>query len=178
MAKIDKLLGRAKAHLDDGEQVLAAVQGTYETMIMGKESVRTGILLATPTRVVFFAKKLGGYDLESFPYRQISSFEQSKSMMGHVVTFFASGNKVAMKWIADVAAMSKFVEAVRGNLHGQRQELIPGTDTSQPSAPQSESAQAPDQIMEQIRQLGELHQTGVISDDEFSAKKAELLARL
>src|SRR3954452_1224314 len=105
MAKIEKLLEQAKDHLDSGEQVLAAIQGTYETKLMGADATRTGILLATQTRVVFYAKKLGGYDLESFAYGNISSFEQSKGMMGHSVSFFASGNKVAMKWIADKAGM-------------------------------------------------------------------------
>ena len=47
MAKIEKLLEQAKGHLDAGEQVLAAIQGTYETKIMRSDSVRTGILLAT-----------------------------------------------------------------------------------------------------------------------------------
>ena len=59
--------------------MLAAVQGTYETKMMGSDTVRTGILLATPNRLVFYAKKLGGYDLESFGYDKVSSFEQSKS---------------------------------------------------------------------------------------------------
>lgn len=54
-------------------------------------------MLATDQRVVFYAKKLGGYDLESFSYGNISSFEQSKTMMGYQVSFFASGNKVRLK---------------------------------------------------------------------------------
>ena len=48
---------------------------------------------------MFYAKKLGGYEFESFPYDKISSFEQGKSMMGHNFAFFASGNKVTLKWI-------------------------------------------------------------------------------
>jgi hypothetical protein len=90
------------------DQVYAAIQGTYETKIMGSDTVRAGILMATPTRLIFYGKKLGGYDLESFAYRNISSFEQSKGMMGHTISFFASGNKVAMKWVSDAAAMQSF----------------------------------------------------------------------
>ena len=33
-------------------------------------------------------------------------------------------------------------------------------------------------VAEQLRKLGELHDQGVISDDEFERKKAELLARM
>ncbi|MEN8673030.1 hypothetical protein [Nocardioides sp.] len=57
MATIDKLLEQAKAHLNPGEQVASAVHGTYETKILGSDSVRTGILMATDTRIVFYAKK-------------------------------------------------------------------------------------------------------------------------
>ena len=182
MAKIDKLLEPARGHLDPGEQVLAAIQGTYETKIMGSDSVRAGILLATQTRIVFYAKKLGGYDLESFAYGNISSFEQSKGMMGHSVSFFASGNKVHMKWISDQAAMQVFVSTVKANLHGAPQATIPGTNVAQPPASANgataPTASAEGDIMGKIRQLGELHQAGILSDEEFSTKKAELLARL
>lgn len=36
----------------------------------------------------------------------------------------------------------------------------------------------PADIAERIRHLGELHSSGLVTDDEFSAKKAELLAEL
>jgi len=37
--------------------------------------------------------------------------------------------------------------------------------------------QQPD-VMDQLRKLAELREAGVVSEDEFLAKKAELLARL
>ncbi|MFJ8659146.1 DUF4429 domain-containing protein [Streptomyces sp. NPDC093795] len=37
---------------------------------------------------------------------------------------------------------------------------------------------APGAVAERIRHLGELHQAGLVTDEEFSAKKAELLAEL
>jgi len=88
-------------HLDADEEILASVMGAYETEIMGNDSVRNGVFLATNRRLVFFAKKLTGFDFESFPYDKISSLEAGKNLMGKKVTFFASGNKAAMKWIND-----------------------------------------------------------------------------
>ena len=76
MGKADKLLEQAKPHLEPDEVVRAAVMGAYEAKVMGSDSVRNGVLIATDRRVVFYAKKLGGFDLESFPYRNISSFQQ------------------------------------------------------------------------------------------------------
>jgi uncharacterized membrane protein YeaQ/YmgE (transglycosylase-associated protein family) len=43
---------------------------------------------------------------------------------------------------------------------------------------QTAQAHTHDEVMEQIRKLGELRDEGILSDEEFQAKKAELLARL
>jgi hypothetical protein len=40
------------------------------------------------------------------------------------------------------------------------------------------SRRDPADIAERIRHLGELHQAGLVTDEEFSSKKAELLAEL
>src|SRR5690625_4415112 len=110
--KLKKLMQQSKEHLDPDEEILHSVLGVYETKILGSESVRSGAFLATNKRLVFYAKKLTGYDLESFPYDKISSFEASKGMMGHSISFFASGNKVKMKWITD-GDVKGFLEHLR-----------------------------------------------------------------
>jgi hypothetical protein len=57
------------------------------------------------------------------------------------------------------------------------QATIPGTYVAQP--PTTETAlTAEDDIMDKIRRLGELHQAGIVTDEEFTTKKAELLGRL
>lgn len=49
-----------------------------------------------------------------------------------------------------------------------------GTVPAVPAAPRRDPAD----IAERMRHLGELHQAGLVTDEEFSAKKAELLAEL
>ncbi|MCD2263254.1 SHOCT domain-containing protein [Dietzia aurantiaca] len=44
-------------------------------------------------------------------------------------------------------------------------------------APGALAYQSPD-AMDQLRKLGELHEAGILTDDEFAAKKADLLGRL
>ena len=51
MAKIGKLLKQAEEHFDDGECALQTVFGVYETKIMGSDSVRNGIFIATDQRL-------------------------------------------------------------------------------------------------------------------------------
>lgn len=162
MAKIDKLLSSAKEHLEPNEQVLAVILGAYETKLMKNDTVRNGIFIATEKRVVFYAKKMFGYDMEVFPYTNISSIEVSKGFMGHSINLFASGNKVKMKWInhGDVA---KFIEIVK--------ERIQKKDASSQVAA---AVDTPD-VADQIAKLASLKEQGILTEEEFSAKKKQLL---
>jgi hypothetical protein len=129
--KLNKLLGKAGEHLDSDEEVVKAVVGTYETKIMGNDSVRKGLLAATNHRLIFYAKKMGGYDFESFPYENISSIEMGKQMiMGHHVKFFALGNEVKMKWIEDKDSVADFVADVKRLMRAGPQRQPPTTERS------------------------------------------------
>jgi hypothetical protein len=167
LSKAEKLVEHAKVHLESDETIEAAVLGAYETKIMGSETVRNGVLIATDRRVVFFAKKLAGYELESYPFGNISSFEQGKSMMGHSITFYASGNKIHVKWINSVAELADFTTKVK---HAMSAKTVA-------AAPAPAVAAQPD-VMGQIRQLGELRDAGILTVEEFESKKRELLSRL
>ncbi|PNA90521.1 hypothetical protein C1X27_27340, partial [Pseudomonas sp. MPR-AND1B] len=74
--------------------------------------LKEGIFVATNKRLVFFGKKMFGYNLETFPYSNISSIEIAKEFMGHKIAFFASGNKVGMKWIQQ-GDIEKFLQHTR-----------------------------------------------------------------
>lgn len=168
MGKADKLLEQAAPHVEAGEVIRAAVMGAYETKIMGSDTVRNGVLIATNRRVVFYAKKLGGFDLESFPFGNISSFEHGKSMMGHNITFYASGNAVEVKWLQPATEFAAFLDVVKEAMNAKH--LVAGSAPAA-TAPSSD-------VFELLKQLGGLRDAGVISIDDFEAKKAELLARI
>lgn len=158
MAKLTKQLAGLQEHLDGGEDVLHVVEGAYEAKIMGQDTVRNGILAATDQRLVFYAKKLTGFDFESFPYGNISSIEAGKNMMGRQIKFFASGNEVHVKWIKDAKTLEALVAHIRSNMgNGGR------------SAPAGESS------LDKLKKLAELRDAGVVSDEEFEEKKARLL---
>jgi hypothetical protein len=166
MAKLEKLLDQAKGHLDEGEEVLSSVMGTYETKKMGNDWTRKGMLAATDHRLVFYAKKMGGYDLEVFPYDHISSIETSKGMMGHQVKFFASGNEVKLKWIDNKSDVPAFVETVRNQMKASKS--TPATPTNGGST----------DIADQIRKLASLRDDGLLTEEEYESKRSELLARM
>ena len=170
MAQVDKLIDFSKEHLNDNESIVAVIMGVYEGELLGSDIKRNGIFIATESRLVFYAKKLFGFDLESFPYSNISSIEMSKGFMGHSVSFFLSGNRVSMKWIDDYDSREKdlagFVEFVQKNI-----EKLSSTNSSQG---QNEDNDIPSQI----EKIAELHAQGILTDEEFTSKKQELLARM
>jgi len=171
MAKAEKLVSSFKEHLGTNEEILIidaipmVVIGQYEITRLGQDALRTGSLIATNQRLAFFAKKLSGYEIESFPYKSISSIEQSKGMMGGQVKIVASGNTASVKWIADIKMLSTLVEAVRTNINNL------SSDTQSPS-------ETSPNIIDQIKQLAQLHEAGILTDEEFNLKKKSLLDKI
>ena len=163
MAKIDRLLEHAKEHFAPGEDALASVFGVYE--LMESNLVQNGIFIATNQRLLLYAKKLIGFDLESVPYDNISSLEMGKEfLIGHYINFFTSGNSIKMKLIK-VGDVPAFVEVVKAQME----------------AAKAAATQAPppaDDPVSLLEQLGKLHTSGVLTDTEFESKKAEILARI
>lgn len=163
MAGYNSNLKAVASHLDEGESIVASCFGAYETKIMGQDSVRNGVFLATEKRVVFFAKKLMGYDLESFPLSKVSAIEMSKGLMGKSIALKMSGNDAKIKWInkGDPEALVNFVREHMGEK--------PATPVAAPPA---------DDIPSQIQKLAGLRDAGILTEEEFTTKKAELLAKM
>ena len=80
--------------------------------------------------------------------------------MGHTLSFYASGNRVQMKWInyGDIAAFVNFVKSK------MNEKNIKSNSTT--SAPTS---------VEQVKEMKELLDMGIITLEEFETKKKELL---
>jgi Bacterial PH domain/Short C-terminal domain len=168
MANHPWMVRSAEKHLESGEQILDWVLGVYEVdrLLLGNGS-RSAALIATDRRILFFAKKLVGYDLESFPYRNISSFEQEREVLGAYLRMFAAGNTVELKWIQDRRGLAAFMQTVKEHMSG----------AVAPSAAPA-ARPRPSDIPERIRELARLRDEGLLTEQEYARKKAELLARL
>jgi membrane protease subunit (stomatin/prohibitin family) len=58
------------------------------------------------------------------------------------------------------------------------QQMVAGMQANKP-APAAAAAPAPEKtVVERLKELKELHEAGILSDDEFNSKKTELVAQL
>ncbi len=156
MASEQKNLSEIKKHLDGDEVIQSHILGAYVCKILGTETVRNGILVITSKRMVFFGKKLTGYDLEIFPFEKISSFSTGKELLGHKISFYATGNSVTIKWILS-KNINEFISILKGKLE---KETTKETTTN--------PAQT---VFEKLRELKDLLDEGIISDEDFEEKK-------
>lgn len=148
-------------HLRDGEIVERMTNGSYGGGI--------GLLVLTDRRLLFVKEGRLSRVSEDFPLEKISSVQWSSGLTQGKITIFVTGNQ------AEIANVQKddgkaMVDVIRERLAAH--EATGHVDEAGAPAGQR------DQIMDQLRQLGELHDSGVLTNEEFAAKKTELLQRL
>ncbi len=109
----------------------------------------------------------GPEDLEIIPTKSISSVQVKRGPWYHDVTVYASGNTIVLSVDAAQA------ETLRGLI---MQQLLGAS--SHPPAPASPAQPTGDDIIGQIKKLGELRDAGLITADDYESKKNDLLGRL
>jgi len=162
--KLQKLIDQSRQYLDDNEVIESAVLGAYETDWMGNKTTKNGAFIATNKKLFFFAKKLTGYESETFPYSKISSFESGKKFLGHYIKFYTSGNKVSMKWIQD-SNIGEFFNYVKDRIEDEQNKK--GDSVTVSTAPSS--------VADELKKLAELKKDGILTEEEFATKKQQLL---
>ena len=158
-------LKRLPSYLWDNEVVEAMTGGAY-----GRGQ---GLVVLTNQRLFFLQDGVMSQTSEDFPLDKISSVQwQAGMLMGEIVVF-ASGTKAEIKQVDKVDGKT-IVDAVRQRLSAPKQQEAPAPN---PSSTAAETGGGGD-VFEQLRKLGELRDAGIVTPEEFEAKKAELLSRL
>lgn len=164
--KQQKEIDKAKHVLTDGEVVLDVTTGMATVKRMGSETKRNGALLVTNKRVIFFTKKLGGYEMSDHVYSLLTAIDYKKGIASGNINLNASGDHYHISFVPKYD-VERVAQCIRSQMNSVK---LHGSSTN------AESLDA--MIPEQIKKLSILHQQGILTDEEFSAKKAELLARL
>jgi hypothetical protein len=171
---VSKLLGRKEIKelpniLWEDERLEKLVQGFY---VKGN-----GILVATNKRLIFIDKGLiYGLRVEDFPYDKISSIQYSTGMLLGKITIFTSGNKADIDQI-DKNQVKQFAEYVRARISGALEHASYQTNEKQELSRSNEkkSTGIDDELIEGLERLGKLKEQGILTEEEFSAKKKQLL---
>jgi hypothetical protein len=156
--------------------------------VLGYASGKGGIMLVATDRRAIVIKagavatgRWGGHEVNSFGYQQITSTEMRGGLMDGYVEISTGGvqnrqpGRLGQMKASNIVPYNRPSEgAFRAVVEVIRQHLYaaPG----QP-APNAQPAAAPS-IPQQIAELAQLRDAGVLSPAEFEAKKAELLARM
>ena len=144
-------------HLWEGE--------TVERMTAGRYGNGTGLIILTDRRLLFLKDGRLSKKSEDFPLGKVSSISWSSGIALGSITIFVSGTKAEIKNV-NKGDGKEMVDLIRGRLSS------PAPDTSETDAPAQPDA------MTQLKQLGEMRDSGMITEEEFEAKKAEILGRM
>jgi hypothetical protein len=147
-------------HLREGERVDLIATGSREA------GLATGIVVLTDQRLLYVQEGPLFKHSEDFPLDKITSVQWSSGPFFGKLTISASGSQGVIDNLEKQDGMA-ICDAVRARLTEPRQASTDG----------DRSTAGPD-VLDQLARLGELHSAGVLTDAEFTAKKAELLRRI
>jgi hypothetical protein len=80
-----------------------------------------------------------------------------------------------MGTVARTAMVAGTAQAVSGRVAHRQQQRFAQEPAAAPPAPVPSAAPVGGDDIAELRQLAELHQQGILTDEEFSAKKAKIL---
>jgi hypothetical protein len=138
---------------------------------MDKKTVQGGLIqhrgqfVLTSKRACFYSKAPFEEIFETMPLSKITSVETSSLMDYRVLRLHTAHDDLEFK-TNEPKPLFDFVVA-----HLERLRNEPANSSTPPTA-------SAEYITDQIRKLGELRDAGLLTNDEFNTKKAELLARL
>ncbi len=145
--------------LGEGEAVLNMAAGEYDG--------RQGLLVVTERRLIFFEKGLARSRQEDFPYSKVSSIQTETKMMSGRLIIFVSGNKALIKSVLPKERVVEIGEYVRQRIS----DALPNPPVPAPGS-------IPTGPAERMRHLQAMRDQGLVTDEEFQAKRSEILDAL
>jgi hypothetical protein len=160
--KHQQLIRDAQPVLLPGERVLDATAGIVKVHRFGGEQERRGTLLVTDRRVLLQTKRVGGYDVQDFAYGLLTGCNYSTGAGLQTIELVAAGDRARVTQVLREEA-KRIGPLIRS-------QMALSQNTSGPP-PLGDPA-------EQLRKLAELREAGLVSEEEFQAKRTEILGRL
>ncbi|MFJ8195606.1 PH domain-containing protein [Streptomyces sp. NPDC096152] len=153
-----KSLVVASGALRDDERVLAATTTFRKQGNVNQQ----GALIVTDQRLLFVHARAFASATEEIPLANISGVVDRKGLLqGAIVVTGAGGITTSFSNITK-DRVGPVMEAIRSHLR------VPGNATVAPTGASPDSA-------DQIRKLAELRDAGILTEEEFTAKKRQIL---
>lgn len=121
-------------------------------------------LLVTDKRVIFWGRGLVSSSTDGFFYEDISSAEEARGLLLGEIVLNVRGAKERFRSMVK-KDVPKAIELIREQISKSKIRT---------TAPENKGLLIPDQI----KKLAELRDSGILTEDEFSVKKAELLKQM
>ncbi|PZF55283.1 hypothetical protein DEJ23_12375 [Curtobacterium sp. MCSS17_008] len=118
---------------------------------------------------------------EMIPVKNISSVATKRDgMLNTIVSVITSGNSIDFRVShAEAKQVREILNSLMlGDDAARAYAVASDPVAAAPSPASAETVAAPEDIPAALQQLAVLHQSGILTDDEFATKKAELLARM
>ena len=154
--------------VDEGETLEVLVGGTYRAeQDTNRLHRHQGVAVATNKRVLFVDKgMLGSSEVSEMPYRSIEAITYSTGIMAAGIQITGRGiASFRIEDIIDKEAVKPFVDCVRGHLDAAHA----------PQAAAPHPVAAPLSVADEIEKLASLKERGILTQEEFDAKKRQLL---
>jgi len=135
---------------------------TIELFLENSQS--NGMLILTNQRVCLYRKGLWGEALEQVPLDRITAVDARSSLGHHVIKLLGPPEPLVFKTFE----RRDLFDALCARLDALRRAA---------SAPAPAGGPPKDGLTEHLERLGALRDAGILTDGEFDAKKAEILAR-
>jgi hypothetical protein len=173
MSKDKNLKAFVKEGLKEGENIIVGI------MCIAKE-YKQKTLIATDRRIVLYSRgsfMSGPKSYESITYDNITSIEIENKWgltRGFKLTIHASGNDISVHC---VEGFGFDIDGGKKKSHQYRDAIIHAIESynSEKSSRQPKDDEDP---ISMIKKLAELCESGLLSEHEFDAKKADLLSKI
>jgi hypothetical protein len=158
LSSVKKELKILPETLGEGEELQNLISGALS-------GTNTGLLVITNKRLFFLDKKIiGGVEIEEFGYDKISSISHSKGMLTGKIKIHVSGNDADIH-THDKKHTPKVVETIKENMENLKQSNQAPTPTNDNS------------VINELKELNNLKDAGILTDEEFQAQKTKILNR-
>lgn len=130
-----------------------------------------GVLIATTARLVYYRSGFLSEKIEAWTIERISSVECKVKLVFTDLVVYTSGDRIKVEIWSEKSLARAFVSLLQLAIN-QPAGAPPQSPTPSASAPPS------DDPMAMLTKLGALRDAGVLTEEEFIAKKTEILARI